>query len=83
MPHNAPDPLATYQCARYMEEGCIQVTKTVLDKEGGGVQKHSCEKMKREWPDDQSEEDDSGTGEEDVDDHPNLRMKWRWTELSR
>lgn len=83
MPHNAPDPLASYQCARHMEEGSLHVTKTVLEKEHRADQKHLCESKKRQWLDDQSEEDDSGTGDEDCDDHPNLRMKWRWTELSR
>lgn len=77
MPHNAPDPLQSYQHARWLEEGCIHVTKTVLEKEEKITKAHNTRYVDERW---EEEERSSEDGEEVVD-HPNLRMQWRWTEL--
>jgi hypothetical protein len=34
MPLGQPNPLTVYQHGRLLEEGCIQVTKTAVEKEG-------------------------------------------------
>jgi hypothetical protein len=35
MPLGQPNPLTLYQHGRLLEEGCIQVMKTTVEKEGG------------------------------------------------
>jgi len=67
MPNNAPNPLNGYQQGNLLEEGRVQVTKTVLEKE------ERCESVGSS-----DEEDDGETGE-----HPNLRMQWTWTDVKR
>jgi len=69
MPNNAPNPLNGYQQGNLLEEGRVQVTKTVLEKE------ERCESV--------GSSDDEEDGEENLGEHPNLRMQWTWTDVKR
>lgn len=57
-----------------MEEGCIQVTKTTLEKENWRRSVGSS--------DDGEVENEDGRGESGKD-HENLHLQWTWTELKR
>jgi hypothetical protein len=67
MPAGAQNPLTGYQNANLLEEGCIQITK----EEDGRRRSDSVESS--------GDEEASVGGEE----HENLHLKWRWTELKR
>ncbi|KAF2035203.1 hypothetical protein EK21DRAFT_84823 [Setomelanomma holmii] len=70
-PHNAQDPLTGYQHGGLLEEGCIDITKTVLEKEN---KSRRCDSSRSS--DEEEEEADDGHGR----DHPNLKLQWEWTE---
>jgi hypothetical protein len=73
MPPGQPNPLTVYQHGRLLEEGCIQVTKTVLEKE----EKERCESLVG------SSDEDEGNMRDEEEEHPNLRMQWTWSEVKR
>ncbi|KAL5117117.1 hypothetical protein ACEQ8H_004942 [Pleosporales sp. CAS-2024a] len=72
MPFNSANPLTGYGNANLLEEGCISITKTTLAKES-----------RRRRSSVGSSDEDEELSEGDVQDHENLRMQWRWTELKR
>jgi hypothetical protein len=71
MPPGTSNPFTGYVHANLLEEGCIELTKTVLEKEG-------VEVMVSESGVSSDEEE-----EDDAKDHKNLHLKWTWTELKR
>jgi hypothetical protein len=78
MPPNTQDPLTGYHHGNLLEEGCIQVTKTI----GKDVMRR-CESVGSSDDDEQDDKSSHMMGEEGVEDHANLRMQWTWTELKR
>jgi hypothetical protein len=74
MPINAPNPLTGYHHGGLLEEGRVQVTKTVLQKDGRSKR---CESVGS------SDEDDELIDEDDNREHPNLRAQWTWTDVKR
>lgn len=73
MPTAAPSPLTSYLNGGLLEEGCVHISKTTLEKE------QSVLRMPSPVDEDTSDADSV----EDEADHPNLRMQWRWTELKK
>jgi hypothetical protein len=73
MPPNTANPLTGYVHGNLLEEGCIELTKTVSEKEKG------IEVIVREIAEsgDDEEEDEEGR------DHENLHLKWTYTELKK
>jgi hypothetical protein len=71
VPSGQPNPLTVYQHGKLLEEGCIQVTKTALEKE----QREKCESLGS------SSDEDEGEARDDEQEHPNLRMQWTWSEI--
>lgn len=76
MPMNAPNPLTGYQHGGLLEEGRVQVTRTVLGKDGGLSTR--CEGVGSG-----DEDEDELIDEDDTGEHPNLRMQWTWTDVKR
>jgi hypothetical protein len=74
MPLNTTNPLTGYVHGNLLEEGCIELTKTVLEK---GGEKQGVEVLATESGASSDEE------EEEVRDHENLHLKWTWTEVKR
>jgi hypothetical protein len=72
MPPNTANPLTGYVHGNLLEEGCIELTKTVLENEGG---KQGVEMLVTESGASSDEE------EEEVRNHENLHLKWTWTEV--
>jgi hypothetical protein len=72
MPPNTANPLTGYVHGNLLEEGCIELTKTVLEREGG---KQGVEMLVTDSGASSDEE------EEEVRDHENLHLKWTWTEV--
>jgi len=73
---NAPNPLTGYQHGGLLEEGRVQVTRTVLGKDGGLSTR--CEGVGSG-----DEDEDELIDEDDTGEHPNLRMQWTWTDVKR
>jgi hypothetical protein len=73
MPPNTANPLTGYVHGNLLEEGCIELMKTVSEKEKeiGVVVREIAESG------DDDEEDEEGR------DHENLHLKWTWTELKK
>lgn len=78
MPPGSHDPLTGYQHGRLLEEGCIQVTKTTLEKENWRRSVGSSDDD-GEVENEEDRRPRSGNGKE----HENLRLQWRWTEVKR
>lgn len=76
MPPNSHDPLTGYQHGRLLEEGCIQVTKTTLEKEDWRRSVGSSD-------DDGEVENEEDGGRESGKEHENMHLQWTWTELKR
>jgi hypothetical protein len=74
MPLNTQNPLTGYLHGSLLEEGCIELTKTVLGKED----KHGFEVLCESAAGSSDEEE-----EEDTEHHENLHLKWTWTEVKR
>jgi hypothetical protein len=80
MPSGTPNPLTGYRQGRLLEEGCIQVTKTILERESAG----DMQGLKQEESvGSSSDEEDVDNGRGRVKDHPNLRLQWTWSEMKR
>lgn len=84
LPPHAPNPLTSYAHARWLEEGCLYVSKTTLEE------RDACRKAAQnvQWRFSTSEaelEGESGGKDMSFDDkdHPNLRLQWTWSELQR
>jgi hypothetical protein len=73
MPPNTQNPLTGYLHGNLLEEGCIELTKTVLEKEDKRGFEGLCE----------SAAGSSDEEEEDTEYHENLHLKWTWTEIKR
>jgi hypothetical protein len=76
MPPGISNPLTGYVHASLLEEGCIELTQTVLKTNEGG--KNGVEVVIMEGGGSSDEEE-----EDDAKDHENLHLKWTWTELKR
>jgi hypothetical protein len=74
MPPNTANPLTGYVHGNLLEEGCIELTKMVLEKEKG------IELIMREIAESGDDEEED---EEEGKDHENLHLKWTWTELKK
>jgi hypothetical protein len=85
MPREVSDSVLGYQYARWLEEGRTHGAETKLKKEdsanvGGGEVYNEDEDESVEESD--LNDDEKGTcGGEDGEEHLNLRMQWKWTEL--
>ena len=79
-----PNPLTNYVHARWLEEGCLRVSKTTLER-----QHRTQARRKSEWHGSTSEKEEEDDGENSVDggtdddceDHPNMHLRWTWSEL--
>ncbi|KAH8728967.1 hypothetical protein GQ44DRAFT_768834 [Phaeosphaeriaceae sp. PMI808] len=80
LPPNTPNPWTNYQHGKLLEEGCIHVTKVEreADSTDNRQRYEQCESVKSS-----DDEEDSVSMEENVDDHPKLKMQWTWTELKK
>jgi hypothetical protein len=87
MPSKQPSPLTGYLHAGLLEEGCVLVSKTTLGEERGrrvvlgtaeSDEADTESEGEVEASDDEASDDASGT-----EDHPNLKMRWSWTELGQ
>jgi hypothetical protein len=76
MPPSTSNPLTGYVHANLLEEGYIELTKTVLENAEDG--KNGVEMVVMEGGGSSDEEE-----EDDAKDHENLQLKWTWTELKR
>jgi hypothetical protein len=74
MPPNTANPLPGYVHGNLLEEGCMELTKMVLEKEKG------IELIVREIAESGDDEEED---EEEGKDHENLHLKWTWTELEK
>ncbi|KAH3915412.1 hypothetical protein HBI56_166100 [Parastagonospora nodorum] len=70
MPSNTSHPLTGYGHGNLLEEGCVSITRTSLEKES----RRSCSS---------AGSSDDEVEEEEVRDHQNLRKQWTWTELKK
>jgi hypothetical protein len=75
MPPNTTNPLTVYGHGNLLEEGCISITKTSLEKES----RRRCDSVGSS----DEEDEKSERGEEGVEEHPNLRLQWNWSEMKR
>ncbi|CAO2652898.1 Nn.00g023090.m01.CDS01 [Neocucurbitaria sp. VM-36] len=84
LPMDMPNPLTNYIYARWLEEGRMRVSKIALEKQ------HMAQtSRKREWDGSTSEKEEEDDGENSVDggrdgdgeDHPNMHLRWTWSEL--
>jgi hypothetical protein len=79
MPLNTANPLTGYVHAELLEEGCIELTKTVVEKED---EKRGLEVLcESELGSSSDEDEEVGVGEDNGEDHANLHLKWTWTEV--
>lgn len=76
MPTTAPCPLTSHLHGGLLEEGCIHISKTRLEKEGVEERK-KCEELGGD-----EDASDAESVEEDAE-HSGLRMQWSWTELKK
>lgn len=71
--------------ARWLEEGCICVSKTTLERgytnlTAGNAGWHETTSVGEEV-DREDGGDDGGDGEGGEEEHPNARLRWTWSEL--
>jgi hypothetical protein len=84
MPPNTQNPLTGYLHGDLLEEGCIELTKTVLEKEDKRRFEGLCESASGAGSSDEEEEEEGGrVVREDPGYHENLHLKWTWTEVKR
>lgn len=76
MPTTAPSPLTSYLHGGLLEEGCVHISKTTLEKEEPVTRHTKCAPSSMD-----EDSSDAESVEEDDADHPSLRMQWNWTEL--
>jgi hypothetical protein len=87
MPSKQPSPLTGYLHAGLLEEGCVLVSKTTLGEERGrrvvlGTAASGDVDTESEGEAEASDEEVSD-GASEAEDHPNLKMRWLWTELGQ
>lgn len=93
MPRDVSDSALGYQHARWLEEGGTHRVETkleeldstdVADSEGYEEGKDDDENEnddESESASDMNDDADGTCGREEGEEHPNLRMQWKWTEL--
>ena len=93
MPSKQPSPLTGYLHAGLLEEGCVLVSKTTLGEErgrrvvlgmsaSGDIDTESEGESEGEDEVEASDEEPADDAS-DTGDHPNLKMRWSWTELGQ